>query len=142
MRFWDSSAVVPLCIDAPNAPAIRALLRADEAMAVWWATHTECVSALARQVRDRALDVRGERQARAVLAALSRAWAEVQPSQAVRTSAERLLRRHPLRAADAFQLASALQWCGGRPDSEEFVSFDERLRASAEREGFAVFPAT
>lgn len=110
-------------------------------MVVWWATRTECISALARQVREGIIPSSGERQARHVLAALARAWAEVQPSEAVRRSAERLLAVHPLRAADAFQLAAALQWCHERPDGTELVSFDDRLRASANREGFAVLPS-
>lgn len=121
--------------------AVRSLLRADEAMAVWWATHTECISALTRQVREGNLAAGGERQAREVLATLARVWAEVQPSEAVRRSAERLLGVHPLRAADAFQLAAALQWCDGRPDEAEVVSLDDRLRAAAHKEGFAILPA-
>lgn len=141
MRFWDSSAIVPLCVDVPEAPATRALLRADRAMAVWWATRTECVSALARQVREGGIELRGERQARAILAALGRAWSEVQPSEAVRTLAERLLATHALRAADALQLAAALQWRGGPSTGAQFVSFDGRLRGAAYAEGFAVLPA-
>ena len=141
MRFWDSSAIVPLCVDVPEAPATRALLRADRAMAVWWATRTECVSALARQVREGSIELRGERQARAILAALGRAWSEVQPSEAVRTLAERLLATHALRAADALQLAAALQWRGGSSTGAQFVSFDGRLRGAAYAEGFAVLPA-
>lgn len=141
MRFWDSSAIVPLCVDVPEAPATRALLRADRAMAVWWATRTECVSALARQVREGSIELRGERQTRAILAALGRAWWEVQPSEAVRTLAERLLATHALRAADALQLAAALQWRGGPSTGAQFVSFDGRLRGAAYAEGFAVLPA-
>lgn len=141
MRFWDSSAIVPLCVDVPEAPATRALLRGDRAMAVWWATRTECVSALARQVREGSIDLRGEGQARAILAALGRAWAEVQPSEAVRSLAERLLATHALRAADALQLAAALQWRGGPSSGAQFVSFDGRLRGAAYAEGFAVLPA-
>lgn len=141
MRFWDSSAIVPLCVDVPEAPATRSLLRGDHAVAVWWATRTECVSALARQVREGSLDRRGERQARAILAALGRAWTEVLPSEAVRSIAERLLGVHALRAADALQLAAALQWCGVPTAETQFVSFDGRLRAAAHAEGFAILPA-
>jgi hypothetical protein len=48
----------------------------------------------------------------------------------------RLLRVHPLRAAGALQLAAALEWAGAPPDGE-LVTFDERLREAAVREGFA-----
>jgi predicted nucleic acid-binding protein len=140
MRFWDSSAVVPLCVDAPEAPATRALLRSDRAMAVWWATRTECISALVRQVREGSMDLRGEREARAILTALERAWSEVQPAETVRGLAERLLATHTLRAADALQLAAALQWRGRPSAGAQFVCFDGRLRGAAHAEGFAVLP--
>jgi hypothetical protein len=110
-------------------------------MAVWWATRTECVSALARQVREGSIDLRGEGQARAILATLGQVWSEVQPSEALRTLAERLLATHPLRAADALQLAAALQWRGEPSTAAAFVSFAGRLRGAAYAEGFSVLPA-
>ena len=141
MRFWDSSAIVPLCVDVPQAQATRGLLRVDREMAVWWATRTECISALARQVREGSIDRAGQGQARTVLAELGRVWAEVQPSEAVRSLAERLLVTHALRAADAFQLAAAIQWRGAPPNDAELVSYDGRLRAAAHAEGFVLLPA-
>ena len=54
----------------------------------------------------------------------------------VREQAIRLLRLHPLRAADSLQLAAALEWAGSPPDGA-FVTFDERLRVAAAREGFS-----
>jgi hypothetical protein len=42
------------------------------------------------------------------LDALDRQWLVVSPSQVILSRAERLLRIHPLRAADAMQLAAAL----------------------------------
>ena len=47
----------------------------------------------------------------------------------------RVLRVHPLRAADALQLAAALEWSGGAA-SGMFITYDERLRDAASREGF------
>ena len=52
MRFWDSSALVPLCVDEPATDAALALLAEDPEVAVWWATPVECASALARLERD------------------------------------------------------------------------------------------
>lgn len=116
------------------------MLEADDSMVVWWATRVECVSALVRRIGEPTLTPTGERQARSALAALSRAWAEIQPLEAVRISAERLLGLHSLRAADALQLAAALEWCDARPGGMAIVSFDDRLRAAADREGFVVLP--
>ena len=78
--------------------------------------------------------------ARAALTALADSWVEVQPSESVRSGAERLLAAHALRAADALQLAAALVWCSGQTRGVEVVSFDNRLRDSALREGFGILP--
>lgn len=140
MRFWDASAVVRLCLDEPRTPEIRDIANDDCAMAVWWLTRTECVSALSRRARDGTLTTADERAARAVLRTLERAWSEVQPTEKVRTSAERMLAVHDLRAADALQLAAALDWCDGDTDGAALVCLDRRLRAAAQREGFLVLP--
>jgi uncharacterized protein with PIN domain len=140
MRFWDSSAVVTLCVAEPRSPSTRSLLAADPDVAVWWATRTECLSALTRRMRDGLLAPGGYRAARRVLATLAEAWVELLPSEAVRSTAERMLAVHPLRAADAFQLAAALAWCGGQPSRHGIVAFDVRLRDAASREGFDVLP--
>ncbi len=56
----------------------------------------------------------------------------------VRLIAQRLLRLHPLRAADSLQLAAALLACEHRPQGWQFVCLDARLSLAAEREGFNV----
>lgn len=67
-------------------------------------------------------------------------WTEVEPSEAVREQAARVLRLHPLRAADSLQLAAAMVWCQGDPSHGEFVCLDHRLRDAARREGFVILP--
>lgn len=141
MRFWDSSAIVPLCVKEPRSSTIKAILVKDPSIVVWWATRTECVSALVRQAREGGLSVAGERQARQVLGTLAKAWIEIQPSQTLRGTAERLLAVHPLRAADAFQLAAALQWCQRETADMSLVSFDTRLREAGYKEGFTLLPS-
>ena len=140
MRFWDTSAVVPLLVTESASPRVRRLVEADPALVVWWSTRTEAVSALARQRRAGVLDPGHEAQARRVLEALATAWTEVSPSGPLRERAERLLGVHALRAADAFQLSAALLWSRGRTMGQAFVSFDDRLREAAGREGFTVLP--
>jgi hypothetical protein len=63
------------------------------------------------------------------------------PSESVRRTAERLLRTHPLRAADSLQLAAALIASDHDPRSLELVCMDERLKSAARREGFTVLGA-
>ena len=80
----------------------------------------------------------GARAAFERLARLSRMWQEAEPGDAVREVARRLLRVHPLRAADALQLAAAVLVSGGRPSTLEFVTLDDWLAAAARVEGFPV----
>ena len=142
MKFWDTSAVVPLCVQGPTSAAVREILTEDASMVVWWGTHTECVSALTRRTREGGTTRADERAARYLLRSLASAWMEMQPNEALRNTAERLLAVHPLRAADALQLAAALTWCGQAPAGQDFVTFDRRLRDASFREGFTVLPET
>ena len=140
MRFWDTSAIVPLCVTEPASARVRRLAEEAPSVVVWWATRVECLSALARRRRDGRLGAPAEAQARRVLLALAAAWSEVIPSERLRQRTERLLSVHALRAAGAFQLAAALLWSRGETSGEAFVSFDERLREAARREGFRILP--
>lgn len=140
MTFWDSSAIVPLCVNEPVTSTVKAILAKDPYAVVWWATRTECLSALARQTREGGVTSAGERQARQVLETLAKSWTEIQPTDGLRGAAERLLAVHPLRAADAFQLAAALQWCRGQTAGMSIVCFDDRLRDAAHKEGFDLLP--
>jgi len=138
VKFWDTSAIVPLCVNEPRSAGVRNILVEDPSIVVWWATRTECVSAFMRQIRDTNLHAGGERQARHVLQTLARAWTEIQPNEVLRGTAERLLAVHSLTAADAFQLAAALQWCQRETQDMFFVTFDDRLRDAAHKEGFTI----
>lgn len=140
MKFWDTSAIVPLCVHEPNTSVVRELLSADTSIIVWWGTRTECISALMRQVRTGTMTNPDERACRHVLHTLAQVWSEIQPSDALRNLAERLLAVHPLRSADALQLAAAIQWCQGLTTDQSLVTFDHRLREAAYREGFTVLP--
>ena len=51
-------------------------------------------------------------------------------------AAIRFLRVHPLRAADALQLAAAFVAAERRPSSLELVTLDDWLAAAARKEGF------
>lgn len=138
MRFWDSSAILPLLVNEAASAKMLALVDQNPVIVTWWATRVECVSALARLERDKSLDVRATRAALLRLNALSRTWIEVPAIDDVRTHATRLLRTHALRAADALQLAAALIASDFQPSTLHLVSLDLRLADAAEREGFAV----
>ncbi len=137
MRYWDSSAIVPLLVDESNTAQCEAWLRSDPQIATWWLSKVECASALNRLRRDGSLNASGIRTALSDLEALSKTFVEIQPIHVVRTVALRLLRIHPLRAADALQLASAALAAGEERGDLAFVSYDSRLTAAADKEGFS-----
>lgn len=140
MKFWDSSALIPLLVPEPETRALGALLKADPVVAAWWGSRLECVAALARLERDRRIAGPHMAQARARLDRLADQWIEISPTSQVRDQAERLVRVHALRTADAHQLAAAVVASQHRPASLEFVTIDQRLADAARREGFHLLP--
>jgi hypothetical protein len=142
MIFWDASAIIPLCLREPGTATMKSILSRDPSVAVWWGTPVECRSAFARLRREGVFTAAAERKVVSLLDRLASEWTEVLPGNRVRDHAGRLLLRHPLRAADSLQLASALVWADGRPEEHEFVCLDHRLREAAGREGFRVLPET
>jgi len=138
MRFWDSSAIVPLVCAEAASTRCRVWLREDEAVLVWALTATEVISALTRRRRDGAMEPAVFQTGKQRLAQLETAWSEVTQVDAVRARARRLLESHALRAADALQLAAALVAVEERPAAIPFVTFDDRLGEAARREGFTV----
>ena len=138
MKFWDSSAVVPLLANETSTDLVLRLVKEDSDLIVWWGTEVECVSALARIEREDPGTASAVDEALARLDLLKRSWHEIQPVPAVRDRARRLLRVHALRAADALQLAAAVVASENRPDTMEFVCLDQRLVAAARREGFVL----
>jgi len=138
VRFWDASAIVPLLMTETATRVLQERARTDPSMLVWWATEVECASAIARLERDGALDTAAVNEAFERLGRLREGWHEVEPGDAVREAAVRFLRVHPLRAADALQLAAALVAAERRPSSLEIVTLDDRLAAAARKEGFGL----
>jgi len=138
VRYWDSSAIVPLLVEQEPSVAVRAAYDADREIVTWWGSSLECMSALARLEREAWLSPSAMRLAAERLDGLEQSWAEVAPSDAVRAMAARLVRVHPLRAGDALQLASALRASESHPSTLAVVTLDERLALAAEREGIRV----
>lgn len=136
MKYWDSSAVVPLLVPEAMSRSVQDLYEGDPVVITWWATEIECTSAIARRQRLGHLREEVVAEAFVRLNALRASWHEVEPGEEVRESAKRFLRVHDLRTADALQLAAAFFAAESRPSTLEFVSSDDRLLAAARREGF------
>ncbi len=137
MNFWDSSAILPLLLEEERSAAILKILHADPGVVVWCLSEVEIESAIARRVRE-GMPKKDEGAARSRLRILAGRWSEVVSVDLVRRRALRLLRTHPLSAADSLQLAAALLSCDENPEDLGFVCLDERLAEAAHREGFSV----
>lgn len=133
--------MVPLLLSEARTARLESLLKADPEPVVWWASPVECQSALYRRHRESPIPFTALREAETRIAAFFEDVDAVGATLDLRRRAGRLLALHPLRAADALQLAAALMWCAERPSGEDFVCLDERLREAARREGFTVLPS-
>ncbi|MEO7501719.1 MAG: type II toxin-antitoxin system VapC family toxin [Gemmatimonadaceae bacterium] len=138
MRYWDSSAIIPLLVAESASARVREIHSSDPAIATWWGTPVECVSALARLQRDGQLTSAGLGASITRVRHAIASWTEVGPSGDVREQAIRLLRVHQLRAADAIQLAAAIVAAEFQPGTLEFVTLDKNQGMAADMEGFRV----
>ena len=139
MRFWDSSALVPLLTRESTSKSLQALVDEDPDIVTWWATDIECASALAHRERLGA-DPEPQTDAFSRLDAIARDWQSVEPSTSVKAAARRVVRTHDLRAGDALQLAAAIVASVNQPQALSVVTLDERLALAASREGFPILP--
>ena len=55
MKFWDSSALLPLFAAETRTRAVQSMYSRDSEAVVWWDVLVECASAIARLERDGAL---------------------------------------------------------------------------------------
>jgi uncharacterized protein len=143
MRFWDSSALVPLLVGEPTSQSMRALLHNDRKVMASFITPIDVNSAIWRRLHNGELDAAEHAAAEQQFAALSNNWWEWSEFRRITDIALDLLRRHPLRAADAIQLASAIDVVKARrqpPSSLRFVTLDGDLASAARAEGFPVLP--
>lgn len=137
MRFWDTSALVPLFADEEMTPRVRNVLALDSKVIVWSFTRVELASAMWRR------DPPPRANRAAAIAEVMRVWSdwsEVTRFESVTAHAISMCERHRLRAGDALQLAAALVASRGKPSSLPFVTLDHALASAARAEGFPVLP--
>lgn len=138
MRFWDTSALVPLLVSERETARAERWLRDDAGVVVWALTRVELLSAFARRRRAEPGAARRLQAARRDLLSAWEHWSEVTDVEVVRRHAERVVETHPLRAADALQIGAALVAAEDNPAGLEFVTLDLQQAQAAEREGFRV----
>ncbi len=139
LAFWDSSALVPLCVRQSHTADAISLYKKYEVV-VWWATPLEIASALARLLRMRQLDSNQFRKAQELAMDLADLWSVIQPSDSLRAKATELVTLYDLRAGDSLQLAAALEWCEQAPQGQVFLTADQKLRDAALLCGFQADP--
>ena len=138
MRFWDSSALVPLFVSQETSGRMSELYGDDPDVLVWALSDVELRSAFSRLAREAALSPAQVQNLARRCEAFWETVHVVSLTDPVKARAKRLLNVHPLRAADALQLGAALAVAGDDPLGIEFVCLDQRLVDAAHREGFAV----
>lgn len=136
MRFWDTSALLPLFVDEPSTEACRALVADDPVILVWEATSIEMLSALSRYRRhSQGFDDLWPGVRQSMLERWAD-WSRVADLSRVSSRAQRLVNIHPLKSGDAQQLAAALVACEDQPHRLPFVTRDRALADAARLEGF------
>jgi uncharacterized protein len=138
--FWDTSAIVPLCVRQDISQDVRRLWRNTSRVVVWWGTSIEVRSAVSRLYQGNFIDAKGLQYALARLEVIRRKWAEIVPSEKVRQIAENLPDAYGLRALDSCQLAAALVWCNEKPNGRLFICDDTKLSIAAQKTGFSIKP--
>lgn len=138
MSFWDSSAIVPLCVNENRSQSARRLWRLFREHNFWRESAVEVESTFARMDREGLLDSGSNRFALKQLKVIETRWLPVESSTRIIEIARTLPRQHGLRALDSLQLAAALVWCKEFPKNKNFVSGDSRLLKAAKGVGFTV----
>jgi hypothetical protein len=140
LRFWDSSALVPLFVEHPTSTQVRSWIDDDPDVVAWTLSDVDLRSAFARLAREGHVSWKDAQETFLRVDAFFARIHVVTFIDGVKARARRLLGVHPLRAADALQLASALLASSDDPAGFELVTLDERLAEAARREGFTVRP--
>ncbi len=140
--FLDSSALVKRYVAETGTTWVQALaaLSTRNKLLITRITWVEVLSALARRQREGSLSsAQVDRSVQSFRYDLDTQYQVVEFSQELAEAAGHLVRKHPLRAYDAVQLASALRVQLGlvqaKAQSLTFVAADERLLTMAQAEG-------
>ena len=139
MRFWDTSALVPVMISEAQTAGMRALLHADNDILTADIAVIEVASAIWRRRHDGEWSAATLGGAESNFAELTRHWRTIPSSEETTEAALDLLSRHRLRTLDAIQLATAIAF-SGRDRTLPIVTLDNRLTSAARAEGFPTRP--
>lgn len=135
IHFLDASALVKRYVREAGSDVVRALVRRRPALAASRISAIEVPAALARRARDGDVAEKAAKGHGARVGADMAAMTVVELRPNVATLASDLVWRHPLRAYDAVQLASALHLARATGSALTFWCADTRLCSIAAAEG-------
>lgn len=133
MVYFDASALAKRYVRETGSLRVRRLLSSDLPATSRYSA-VEIASALARRAREGAISEDDCERALTALRDDLTAMLVVELTPEVVTRAQTLLRRHPLRAGDAVQLACCLHLRDELQAQITIVAFDDRLSAAARKE--------
>jgi predicted nucleic acid-binding protein len=128
--FFDSSAFAKRYIEEPGSQVVDSLCQEATEVALSVLCVPEIISALNRRVREDLLMDREYTEVKQYLSLDIRDAVIVNLVPQVLSTCARILEGSPVRAADALQIACALEW-----ETELFVSADRRQISAAKKAG-------
>ena len=128
--FFDSSAFAKRYVEEPGSQTVDLLCQEATEVALSVLCVPEIISALIRRVREDLLTHRQYREAKQSLAQDIRDAVIVNLVPQVVSTCTKVLEASPVRAADALQIACAIEW-----ETELFVSADKRQISAAKKAG-------
>ena len=135
MTYLDTSWLVKLYVDEPDAAAVRSLVAEGGPVLVSELSLVEFHAAVERRRRE---DLLTSASATGLTSRFRREWKDryrVPVSRDVIERAKDLVSSHPLRSLDAVHLASALLAARDSPEPVRFGAADRRLVGAAKAEG-------
>ncbi len=134
IAYFDASALAKRYVREERTDEVMGWLEGSTATTSR-VSEIEIASALARRFREGTISRVDRDRALAALAEDLESLSIIELSPVTAAEARGVLLRHPLRAADALQLASALTLRRKVRAPIHFVAFDERLAGAAQAEG-------
>ena len=133
MKFWDSSALIPLLVEEETTVPLRDLYLVEEGAIVWWGASVECASAVCRLEREERLSPEAVTEALERLDALARSWHRIEPVDEILESARRFSGsiRCVLPTPFSWQRPFSRRKVGPRPSSSCALTTGCRSRRSA-----------
>ncbi len=135
--YLDTSSLVKLYIDEEFSAQLRQVVDDAEVIATSRVAYAEAMAAFARRMREKDLNRETFDQ---VKNALAEDWPRYAVIEVDEIAAGRLAAKHGLRGFDAIHLSAALSMLY-RPRGLQviFSSFDLKLNAAAQKEGFPIY---